>query len=89
MEPYTQEYTGTTERLRTVYAPIVLTPHHADWTLALCAAFAVVLLIVLLARLPEPTQPATVTPAYDSYNVTSSYNNNSWNWDWCVGYCPR
>jgi hypothetical protein len=92
METYTEEYTGETRRLDypalTAHPEPVLGQHRVDFTMLLIASAAVLLLLVLLARLPE-TAPASAAPEYGSYTVGSSYNNNSWEWDWCVGYCPR
>jgi hypothetical protein len=84
MNPYSQEYTGQTERLHTAYAPIAFAPERrAGLALAVIGALAVLMLLLILARLPEP-MPATSAAPIGGYH----YEDNSINV--CVlAYCPR
>jgi hypothetical protein len=96
----TRAMTGATERLPYHDPPTLLTSSQKppqQLTNAILAVVVAVLVLALVVRLgnmeaaaPAPRAvPEWAQQGYYQDSFNHSFNDNSWHWDFCAGYCPR
>jgi hypothetical protein len=93
--------TGATERLDYYDAPAQYTSPHKPAQLPIQAVLAIGLVALVLAvvmrlgavqeaQQPYPRDlPGWAQSGYYDHSFNNSFNDNSWHWDFCAGYCPR
>jgi hypothetical protein len=99
-ERYVQAEVGVTQRLD--YAPaappaVPQKPRQLDTSVVLAVGLAVGILVLVMrmgaiqeANQPHPRDlPGWAQSGYYDHSFNGSFNDNSWHWDFCAGYCPR